>query len=328
MKKYQQLTLFEREQIGVYKAMGKSQREIAKLLDRDHRTIGRELKRNDKAIPLMRGYVGCKAHLAAKERKQQAGKRTRLKKADIRHFVQEQLKLGWTPEQIAAVVSVYFPTVSLSHEAIYQYIYNDFKEGISFLPRRHPKRFLKQYSRKRQKSNIPNPIRIDQRPIEINNRHVFGHWESDSVVSYGAQQAINVLVERQSRLVKLRLLKDKTAATNQAAICDALISLPADARQSITYDNGSENANHELINDALKTVSYFCQPYHSWEKGSVEHMNGLLRRFIPKKMNLDLLTQQQLDQIEYLLNHRPRKCLNFKTPYEIFNLQSSGALPL
>lgn len=325
MNKYKQLNLVERERIAAYRILGKSKREIARLLNRDHSTISREICRNDKAVAGMRGYVACKAHQQSKQRKQKSGVRLRLKAQSTRDYVHEKLHLGWTPEQIAHRLSLDRPGSSICHEAIYQYIYEDYQEGIGLLPRRHPKRYLKKYSRKRQPSKIPNRISIEHRPTEINTREVFGHWESDSIESQLSLAAVNVLIERKSRLVKLQHLPQKTAENNRHAIHLSWHGLPVEARKSITYDNGSENFHHYKINIEFGTSSYFCQPYHSWEKGAVENTNSLIRRFIPKKTNLEKISQNELDRIEALLNNRPRKCLGFKTPYEVF-FQLCGAL--
>jgi transposase, IS30 family len=321
---YNQLTLVDRERIGIYVVMGKSARDIAKILGRSHTTISREIRRNNKAVPMMVGYVGCKAHEATKERKSGA-RRPRLKDPRVSGYVKEHLKLGWSPEQIANTVPQCIPGIKVSHEAIYQYIYTDYREGIGYLARRHKQRYRKTYSRKRQTSVIPNRISIGQRPVKVNQRKIFGHWEADSIVSSHSAAAINVLLERKSRLVKLRYLEATKAYLTCDAICSSLAPLPSKARLSITYDNGFENSKHELTNAILQTESYFCEPYHSWEKGSIENANGLIRRFIPKKTDLSKITQDQLNYIEFLLNNRPRKCLKYKTPAEVF-LKFSGAL--
>jgi transposase, IS30 family len=326
VKKYNQLKLVDRERIGIYHAMGMSAREIAKRLDRHHTTISREISRNNNILPAMRGYIGCQANDASKKRKITAATRPRLKDERIRAHTKEKLVLGWSPEQIARTTPNYVPGKKISHEAIYQYVYADYREGIGFLARRHKQRLQKFKFRKRQTSNIPNRIGIEYRSINANNRNEFGHWESDSIVSNQSSAAINVLVERKSRMVKIQHLVSKRACFTYQAICKSLGTLPNIARISITYDNGSENVKHENVNHTLKIKSFFCQPYHSWEKGSVENTNGLIRRFIPKKTNLANVTQQQLNRIEHLLNNRPRKCLGYKTPSEVF-YKFSGALP-
>lgn len=320
------LTLLERERIGIYKSQGKSGHEIGRLLNRSHTTINRELKRNRFPSAMMRGYIGHLANEQAKNRKQESGKRNRLKSEFIRLYTQEKLVLGWSPEQIAHRIGIDFPGESICHEAIYQYIYFEWKVGITYLARRHPKRYLKNRIRKRHKPPIQNRVGIELRPIEINERKEGGHWESDSVESDQSLVSINVLYERVSRLINLTKIPDKRAETNKNAIISRLQNLPSIARKSLTYDNGPENYFHEEVNKILGTNSYFCQPYHSWEKGGVENSNGLLRRFLPKKTDLAGITEEELKTIENLLNNRPRKCLNYKTPKEVF-INLYGATP-
>lgn len=325
-RSFSHLSLYEREQLFVYKRQGKSHREIGKLLDRHHTAISRELKRNNQPHPHMRGYIGALAHQQAKARKKKAGQRPRLKQAKIRDYVKEKLKIGWTPEIIASQVSLIFEGFSISHEAIYQYIYADWQEGILYLPRGHKKRYLKRYSNRRNRAPIPNRMDIDLRPKDANLRKEVGHWESDTLESDQSRVVYNVIEERLSRLVKITRLENKKAAQTKDAIVKRLEKLPKKARKSITYDNGSENYYHQEVNFHLKTKSYFCKPYHSWEKGAIENTNGLIRRFIPKKTDLAQFSQEQLDQIENLLNHRPRKCLGFKTPFQVF-FKLTGAIP-
>lgn len=320
------LTLLERERIGAYKSQGKSGREIAKLLNRSHTTVNREVNRNRAAHPMMQGYIGYLAHQQAQDRKQAAGKRPRLKDELTRDYVEEKLQIGWSPQQIAQRTKLEMDGISISHEAIYQYVYFDWKEGIKYLTRRHPKRYNKRYIRKRHKPPILNRVSIECRPQAINERKEGGHWEADLVVSDQSLASISVLYERLSRVVKLTQLSDRKAATNKEAIIAKLQGLPILARKSLTYDNGSENYFHEEINQALNTTSYFCQPYHSWEKGGVENSNGLLRRFLPKKTDLARVTEEELSKIEELLNNRPRKCLGYQTPKESF-IKLYGASP-
>jgi IS30 family transposase len=275
----------------------------------------------------MKGYVAPQAHLLAKSRKKSASKRARLKCSFIRDYTKEKLHLGWSPEQIAARLPMEYRNYSISHEAIYQYIYYSYFQGIPLLARRHPKRYSKNYSRKRLKFNIPERISILDRPAKINKRTLFGHWESDSLESKQSRAIINILVERKSRYIFLKKISTKTAEMTQEAIISNLVNLPPWARRSITYDNGIENYWHHKINHTLKTTSYFCQPYHSWEKGTVENTNGLIRRIFPKKTDWAKVSLEQLEQLEQLLNNRPRKCLNFKTPAEVFT-KFCGALAL
>ncbi len=219
------------------------------------------------------------------------------------------------------------PHYSISYEAIYQFVYASTRELIPFLPRRHSKRRKKDFPRKPKKLPIPQRIFINERPHEINSRRQFGHWEADSMVSRASKTSLHVLLERQSRLLKITKIPANNSKYVQAAILHRLTHQPSEMRRSITYDNGSENIHHATINHYLKTKSYFCNPYHSWEKGSVENAIGIIRRFIPKKTNLQLIPATEISRLENLINNRPRKCLNYHTPNEVFQHTLTGALP-
>jgi len=315
--RYNHLSLAEREEISVLKAQGKSLREIARIIDRNPSTISRELKTN--VPPVHTGYYrGHKAHHRATIRNQQSHKRQRLKHDVISSYVTEKLRLGWSPEQIAGTLSYELPGHCISHEAIYQYIYTQQRELIAYLPRSHKKRWKRRHSRKHRTTHIPNRVSIQQRPCAIENRSQSGHWESDTVVSRQGIAALLVLVERKSRFTVIERLPRKTAHETKATIVHSLQVFPPQLRRTITYDNGSENTEHEAVNQVLGTKSYFCNPYHSWEKATVEHTIGLIRRFFPKKTNFDQLTDIDIRCVEILLNKRPRKCLNYQTPLEVF----------
>ncbi|PIW64747.1 MAG: IS30 family transposase [Candidatus Omnitrophica bacterium CG12_big_fil_rev_8_21_14_0_65_45_16] len=320
-RKYARLTIEEREAIVVLKANGKSLREIGEMIQRDHSVISRELKRNGSK----RIYWAYQANERAKKRKSEAAGRERLKNETIRGYVKEKLKLGWSPEQIAGRIDMEHPGFAISYEAIYQYIYHDAKELIGYLPRRHEKRRQRSSLRKAKASLIPNRISITERPLEVNQRTVFGHWEADSAVSRASKAALNILVERMSRYTRLTKLSEKTAALTQEALVRRLGREKKTCLLSITYDNGTENVDHELVNQQLKTKSYFCNPYHSWEKGTVENTVGLVRRFIPKKSDFSRIPITDIARVENLLNNRPRKCLQYKTPKEVYQ-SLSGAL--
>lgn len=319
MASYQHLNLVERTTIKVLNLQGMSLREIGRKIGRPHTTVSRELIRNHQGHPLMSGYVPELAQNLAVKRHADTSKRPRLKSQEVRDFVHEKLNIGWTPEQISGTINETLPDFSISYEAIYQYIYTDYREGISLLARSHKQRYPRKYSKKSRAPKIKNRVDIDKRPEEINQRKVFGHWESDSIVSQSGISAINVILERISRRIFINKTTDKTSETTKKAIIGSLKKLPAHARLSVTYDNGSENYYHEEINLELNMQSYFCKPYHSWEKGAVENANGLIRRFIPKKTNLDTVTEEELKIIEFKINNRPRKCLGFKTPENVFS---------
>jgi len=317
-KTYKHLSLEERDLIAVLKAEGRSYGGIARIIGRDKSTISRELKRN--APSKNKGYyLGHKAHGRAVERQKYTHRRERLKNQLARNYVEAKMKLGWSPEQISGRIKLKYPNVRISHEAIYQYVYADKEELIQYLPRRRKKRYPKRYhARKHKKCHIPNRVGIEYRPKSVETRKRIGHWETDSMTSRKSKAAIEVMTERKTRLTRIQKLVRKTAGEVALALTQALGELPKHTRKTITYDNGSENTEHELANEILKTQSYFCNPNHSYEKGTVENTIGLVRRFLPKKTDLATVTEGQIKQIEYLLNTRPRKCLNFHTPLEVF----------
>jgi IS30 family transposase len=324
-KRYTQLSLEERERLSILRAEGKGSSEIGRLLGRDRKTIERELSRN--APPVHRGYyLPHRAHERAKGRKQAAGRREWLKSPELQRHIEELLKEGWSPELISGRLRQEESSATVSHESIYRWVYKKRSDLIGYLPRRHKQRHKKGHSRKHRKSHIPNRISLSERSEAANQRAEFGHWEADLMVSMASRVAAQVLVERKSRYLKLTQVKQKTAPLTSAAINRRLAQYPQLVRLSITYDNGSENTEHERVNAVLGTNSYFCAPYRSWEKGTVENTIGLVRRFIPKRMDLAKLTKADIRFVEKRLNNRPRKCLGFQTPTEVFN-QLRGALP-
>lgn len=315
-KQYQQLTSDERDLIAVHHANGYNISDIAKMLNRNKSTISRELTRNSSTSSKI--YLSNQAHKRAQKRKKQAAMKEELKCHKIINFVVIKLKEGWSPEIIAGSLASDPSNFKISHESIYLYIYKKRPDLVPYLARSHKKRFKRIPKTNKKNNRIPNRIFIDQRPQEVNNRLEFGHWESDTVVSKQSKVALAVSIERISKLVKIKKIKQNKAELFSKAITRRMKNLPSDSRRSITYDNGSENALHEFINEQLNTNSYFCNPYHSWEKGSVENVIGLIRRFFPKKTDFAKITHKRIKEVESLLNSRPRKCLNFKTPAEVF----------
>jgi len=173
---------------------------------------------------------------------------------------------------------------------------------------------------------IPSRTSIYERPEAANHRKEPGHWETDLIVCNGSRAALNVTLERVSRKVFITKVPNRKAEESFKAICSRIKRLPAHMLRTITYDNGSENMQHARVNLALGTKSYFCAPYHSWEKGAVENMNGLIREYVPKGSDIARLTKNRVETIEKKLNNRPRKCLGFRTPDEVFKQLRSGAL--
>lgn len=312
-----QLSLEERVQLGMLKAQGKGIREIGRILDRDPSTISRELRRYS-AFGREIHYSPLSFHQHAEMVKKLSRKKNPTKNPDIFKYVDEKLKTGWSPEQISGRIGIDHPGWSICFETIYKHVYGNL-DLIDCLSRRHIFRKPRSKGPRPQRSLIPYRLSLDCRSQKINERKEFGHWESDTIVCGESVESINNLVERKSRLTLLTKIPDMKPATTKNVIQMQLGQIKGLGRKSITYDNGFENREHHLINRKFRMQSYFCNPYHSWEKGTVENTNGLVRRFIPKKMNLALVTQKDLDRIQELLNNRPRKCLGYKTPHEVFN---------
>jgi len=318
---YTQLTLQEREKIFVLRARGKTATEIAGVLGRHKATISRELRRN--RAPAYNRYSAHSANRRSTERNKSRGRKPKLSNKALRqHVVKRLLKEQWSPEIIAHRLSSDMPGTQISHETIYKFVYATDnpkrQELIHALTRQHCKRKRRGYSRKHCKAHIPSRISIKERPAVVFQRARFGDWEADTMVSRKSLAVVAVVLERKSRYAKLAKLKHKSAAWMRSAINRRLGRLPEHMRQTITYDNGSENVEHLLVNKRLGTQSYFCEPFHSYEKGSVEQVVGLVRRYLPKGCDLSQVSTQQLRMIEKRINSRPRKCLQYLMPTEVY----------
>ena len=318
---YKQLSSEERDKIAVLRAQGTSFKAIGEAIGRNKSTICREMQRN--SAPVYDVYLPHKAEVRAKERKHNAGKRPRLKDPMIKRFVIAKLKEGWAPEQIAGRLPQICPSLSISHEAIYQFIYDKatckWVNLAAYLPRTHKKRKFFGQGHHHSGCHIPRRIPISKRPKYIEKRKQPGHWESDTMISRQSKEALAVSLERSSRLLRISKLSAKESNKLVSALKNQLNCYPRQLRRTITYDNGSENVEHQRINRLLGTKSYFCTPFHSWEKGSIENGIGLIRRYLPKKTDFAIISRNRIRKIENLLNNRPRKCLNYKTPSEVFN---------
>lgn len=300
---------------------GKTIRKIARVLHRSHSTISRELKRNSSA----EGYIPDEAQRQSELRNSTCLYRLRLKDVNIQEYVKTQLTLGWSPELIAGRMVVESGGLKVSHEAIYQWIYTEAHAYRKYLVRQHAKRWKRGRNKKTARLSIPGRVGIEARPETVNERREMGHWESDTMVFHKQGPALQVVTERVSRLTRLRKLEEHRARHSSQAVISSLCRVPLSLRKTITYDNGRENVQHQLVNLSLKTTSYFCHPSCGWEKGTVENTIGLIRRFFPKRRtNGRDVTSEEIKKVEHWLNHRPRKCLGFKTPYEVYRLR--GAL--
>ncbi len=317
-KQYRHLSIDERERIAQLKNEGTGLRDIARQLGRDQGTISRELKRN--GVPLYHSYTPCRAQHRADERRRAASRRERLRDETIRQYAREKLLAGWAPEQISGRLPLDHRGLSISTEAIYQYVYDaktkDREDLIACLRRSHRKRKQRAVGRKQRKTKIPNRISIEDRPQSVAGRRTYGHWEGDSMVSRKSAFALNSLTERKSRLILITRIKRRGATETMEAVTDRLGAWPHKFRKTLTLDNGTENARHELITAGVGVKCYFAHPYASWERGTNENANGLVRWYFPKGTDFAKITDDQIALVESRLNNRPRKCLGFKTPIE------------
>lgn len=314
---YTHLTSHERDVLAILSSRGQSLRQIAQALRRAPSTLARELRRN--APPSYTGYyLAHKAQHRAETRNRLAHRRPRLKSTHLRRYVAQRLRGGWSPELIAGRWTRRHPDTPISHEAIYQWVYAEARPLIPCLVRAHRRRKPRGYSRKHRTTHIPGRVSIRQRPAAVLRRRRVGHWETDTMISRASAATLQVTVERAARYTRLAQLPKKGAREMRVALTRRLSRYPRPLRLSLTYDNGSENTEHLRTNQVLGTRSYFCEPFHSWERGTVENTIGLVRRFFPKQTDLAMLSKAQVQSVEHWLNHRPRKCLGFQTPAEVF----------
>lgn len=286
---------------------------IGLALKRSGSTISLELKRNtnDKRF----GYLPDEAHRLAAARKARHGLKIN-RNPTLKTSVITLLKDGWSPEIIAGSQALKSTGGTVSHEAIYQFIYgNDGLElGLyKFLLKARPRRG-KLYARK-PRSMIRERVSIHDRPAHITTREEFGHLEGDLTFMTSSQSMnIGVIVERKTRFALLFLNQSKHSAVVIKSMFNRLAKLPAAARRSITFDNGVEFARHTLLKRFMGIDTFFCDKHAPWQKGQVEQMNVMLHRYLPKKSNLAEISHEQLASIQNRLNNRPRKCLGFRTP--------------
>jgi transposase, IS30 family len=313
---YRQLTEEERDTLVILFNRGRSLRAIAGFLGRSAGSLSREIRRNSTE----RGYRPHQAQRLARARLSGWRQRRRLKSAALRRQVEGLLQRSWSPEIIAGWLERQQGRKVISHEAIYQWIYKDARSLAIHLARAHRRRH-RRFARKWPRICLQGRVSIAHRPPDIQQRRQPGHWETDLVLGPG-RAALQVAVERQTRLTRLTSIPAKTAQAAYQGLHRLLAPLPPSLRRSITYDNGSENTLHQDLNRALGTQSYFCAPYHSWEKGTVEQTNGLIRRLLPKRTNFDTLSPGQIQAVEHWLNHRPRKCLQFQSPAQAYSALS------
>ncbi|MBX9902628.1 MAG: IS30 family transposase [Burkholderiaceae bacterium] len=311
---YTHLTQDERYQIYILKKAGHDQSAIAEIMERSKSTISRELKRNSGS----RGYRPKQAQALSLAR--QSTDNATTVHADTWAFADAKLVLHWSPEQISGYLRVNNQP-GVSHESIYKRIYADKRLGGTLHSTlRCQKKRKKRYGNRERRGTIPNQVSIEQRLSIVDQLKRYGDWEGDLVIGANHRQALVTLNERKSRYSIIGKVDRKTAEQ----VADSIISLLApfsDCVHTLTTDNGKEFAQHERITRNIKAKHYFAHPYCSWERGANENMNGLIRQFFPKKMRFESISDHDVEQAMHSLNHRPRKCLDFKTPHEVFMKQ-------
>jgi len=317
-KHYRHLSRDERGKIMFLLMAGKKPSEVATLLGRNRCTISRELRRNKPSYHDY--YLDDTAQARAVQRRKQALRHYRLKHERIRDYVERRLESGWSPELIAGRIRRDLPGCTISHEAIYQYIYQSEEPQrtalIKCLPHSHRRRRKRGAGKAQRKSRIPNRIPIDKRPVAVEHRRQIGHWEGDSMVSSRNTTVLYSLVERKTRMVRLVRVRGRDGKRTAAAIVRKLRPFPARARRTLTLDNGVEHTRHEKVTHAIGTRCYFCDPYSAWQRGTSENRNGIVRRYFPKGTDFAKLTQVEIARVELAINTRPMKCLDFRTPLE------------
>lgn len=332
-KHYSQLSLSERVQIYTLREQGYSMEDIGEQIDRNKATVSRELARNRHSFK--KDYEPVQAHTISSTRTRTQRTKAPLKNPQVFLYVRIHIRMGWSPETIAGRLPIDIPGQSITPETIYQYIYGKGKKYKlhTYLTKSHKKRRKKTgrgVHKEKQHSRIPEAISIDKRPTKANNRAQVGHFETDLMEgTREGKTALSVTVDRKTRYAVLSKVPDKTATNKQKVLQITLKTVQSLKRagkpivRSITSDNGSENTNHKHVSKELEVDMYFCHPYHSWEKGSVENMIGRVRRYIPKGTSIYQYTSEQLQWIENQLNNTPRKCLNYQTPNEVMEKEAN-----
>ena len=320
--KYKQLTLEKRYHISALIKAGMNQKEIALEIAVHPSTISREFRRNNDKV---RGYSAEVAQVISSKKHKEKPKRFSLTK-NIEKYIRSKLKQDWSPEQIAGRMKL-DTGVSVVHETIYRYIYTNKKNGGKLYKylRHKNKKYHHRSNDYRSRGTIIDRVMIGKRPKIVEKKNRIGDLEIDTVIGKDHKGALVTVVDRKSKFVLIKNVPSKEAQV----VTDALIEMiqPIKAiTHTITSDNGKEFAYHKQVSVALDTDFYFANPYHSWERGLNEHTNGLIRQYLPKKSVFIGVSKEEIIMIQNRLNHRPRKVLNYKTPYEVFFSEMSKRL--
>lgn len=309
------LTDLERDRIAIYLQQGLSHRQIGLQLDRHNSTISEEINKNKGPDGT---YYPSLAQKKADQRISTANSANSRKKPGVWNYVKEKLIESWSPDQISHRIEA-----DTNHyvcaETIYRYIYASENKHLTlwvYLRRKQPKR-VKKRGRKVQKSRLKNRVFIGQRELAANQRSVPGHWETDLMEgSRREKDCVSVSCDRKTRYILLTKVNSKSAQDKTESLINQLGKFPSWLKRTITSDNGLEHTRHEQISKELNIKYYFCHPYSSWERGTVENSIGLLREFLPKKKSLRQISQRDLNLLSIILNNRPRKSLGYLTPQE------------
>jgi len=324
---YHRLSLIEREEISRMLAQGRSFGDIAHFLGRSVSTISNEVNAGGCNRYT---YRATRAHKRArrKARQRKAWKRKIILLPRLRKYVHSKLRLTWSPEEIVQKMIREYPDdrlMRISPESIYSYIYVLpkgvlKKELLSCLRRERKRRHTRKYARLAQnKEKIQDMISIEERPQEVADRSVPGHWEGDLLVGKNRQSYLGSLVERTTRTTILIPLKNKIASEVREKFAKEAKKIPVQMRLSLTCDQGNEMAQHKLFTKETEMKVFFAHPGSPWERGTNENTNGLIRQFFPKGTDFSKISRREVKHVQHLLNGRPRKILAWSTPYEIFN---------
>lgn len=311
----------ERELLQSWKEKGLSNKECARRLGRHPSSIGRELKRNS-----VRGvYLAASAQLRADKRKERAwGVKHPLKNKKVFRYVISRLMRGWSPEQIAGrLTDVLHPddeSWHISHECIYAFIYHPSQKHRAwweYLRRKHKRRRKKR--RKTHRERIPDRVSIHKRPKEVEDREEVGHWEGDTVVGKAKTNGVHTEYERVSSYIRVEHMSDLTAESSARAQVKIFRGLPEMVRRTTTLDNGPEHVLHKRVEKETGVKSYFADPYSAYQRGGNENANLWIRYYFPKGTDFSKISEEELADVEWELNNRPRKRLGFYTPYEVLS---------
>lgn len=325
--RYHRLNEDEREEMSRMLAQGCSFQWIAHSLRRSVSTVSREVGSGGSNRYL---YRAARADRRAKRnaRKRKLGKRKIVLRSCLRRYIHTTLRLRWSPEEIAHTIIAAYPddmTMRISPETIYAYLYvlpkgALKKELLTCLRRERKRRHKRQHAgTPRIERKLEDMLSIEERPREVADRIVPGHWEGDLLIGKNRQSALGSLVERTTRTTILVPLVNRTAETVRKAFAKEAKKLPLHMRLSMTYDQGREMAEHKLFTKDTQMQVYFAHPASPWERGTNENTNGLVRQFFPKGTDFSTISRRAVKHVQHLLNGRPRKVLHWATPYEVFN---------